>query len=134
MQNRVKFRILCIPTPHLYICVCAAAYHICCCALPSNCHMSAACPPSMQGLQSLEPSAISSFNAQLCSTTTNPAPSPTMCQQASLHHYTAGLQTATAPRQNTVQASTNKARHVAVTELTSWLQQLNLPNKSMQII
>jgi len=55
-----------------------------------------------------------------------------MYQQASLHYYTAGLQTATAPRQKAVKASTNKARHVAVTELTSWLKQLNLPNKSMQ--
>ena len=57
-----------------------------------------------------------------------------MCQQASLYHYTAGLQTAAAFQQKAVKASTNKARHIAVTELTNWLQQLNLPDKSMQTV
>ncbi|DBB00168.1 hypothetical protein WJX77_004444 [Trebouxia sp. C0004] len=54
-------------------------------------------------------------------------------QQAASNHYTAGLQTAATPQQKAVKASTHKARHAVVTELKSWLQQLNMPNKSMQI-
>lgn len=88
----------------------------------------------MQGLHSLEPFAIRSFYAELCCTATTPAPSPTMCQQASLQHYTAGLQTAAAVQQKAVKASTNKSRHAIVTELISWLQQLNMANKSMQTV
>ena len=61
-------------------------------------------------------------------------PAQSICQQASLYHYTAGLQTAAAFQQKAVKASTNKARHIAVTELTNWLQQLNLPDKSMQTV
>ncbi len=81
MQNRVKLRILCIPTSHVYICLYAAAYSICCCAHPPICQTSQVCSLCMQFLQSLEPSAISSFYAQLCCTATDPAPSATMCQQ-----------------------------------------------------
>ena len=61
-------------------------------------------------------------------------PAQLMCQQVSLHHYTAGLQTAAALQQKAVKPSTNKARHAVVTELTSWLQQLNMPTKSMQTV
>ncbi|DBA90279.1 TPA: hypothetical protein ACH3X1_003569 [Trebouxia sp. C0004] len=61
-----------------------------------------------------------------------PVPSATMCQQAGLQHYTAGLQTAAAVQQKAVKASTNKSRHAIATELISWLQQLNMANKSMQ--
>jgi len=57
-----------------------------------------------------------------------------MCQQVSLHHYRAGLQTAAALQHKAVKASTHKAPHAVITELTSWLQQLNLPNKSMQTV
>ena len=92
------------------------------------------CTCFTQGPQSLAPAAISSFYSQLCCTATSPAPSPTMSQQLSLHHYTAGLQTAAGVQQKAVKASTNKARHAAVTELISWLHRLNMPTKSMQTV
>lgn len=57
-----------------------------------------------------------------------------MSQQLSLHHYTAGLQAAAAVQQKAVKASTNKARHAAVTELMSWVHKLNMPTKSMQTV
>ncbi len=132
--NRVTLRILCIPTPHIYI-YAAACFTCCCvsCACPPNCQI---CPSTMQVLQSLEPLAISSFYIQLCRTSINPVPSEAMCQQASLHpaSHTAGLQTAAAVQQKAVKASTNKSRHAVATELISWLQQLNMANRSMQTI
>ena len=61
-------------------------------------------------------------------------PTPTVCQQVSLHHCTAGLPTAAALQQKAVKAFTNKARHAVATELTSWLQQLNMPDRSMHTV
>ena len=55
-------RILCIPTPHIYICIYAAAYHICFCAHPPHCHTFQPWSPCLQSLQSLTPSAMSSFS------------------------------------------------------------------------
>lgn len=121
------------PYIHMYICSCISHMLLCSPNSP-NCQIAKACLSFLQGLQSLEPPAISSFYAQLCCTATSPAPSSTMCQQVSLHHYTAGLQTAAALQQKAVKPSTNKARHAVVTELTSWLQQLNMPTKSMQTV
>ena len=50
---------------------------------------------------------ISSFYAKLCCTTIKPALTP-MCQQASLQHHTAGLQSTAAVEQKAVKAYTNK--------------------------
>jgi len=66
-----------LPCIHMFICSCI--FHMLLCTSSNLPNI-----PSlllMQFLQSLEPSAISSFYAQLCCTATDPAPSATMCQQ-----------------------------------------------------
>ena len=96
MQNRVKLRILCIPTPHIYsrcrlsliprrffrsrlfsteervrLLHANSPYmhmYICSRMLHMQLSYCQPCSPLLQGLQSLEPSAISAFYAKLCCT------------------------------------------------------------------
>ena len=74
--------------------------------------------------------ATAPYVASTC-TATNPAPSPIMSQQLSLHRYSAGLQTAEAVQQKAVKASPTN-HNAVVTELISWLHSLNMLTKSMQ--